>query len=243
MTDLNYSKTPSGLEVVIIPSGAAYCTQSSYGRWLSIDRSTIVKRCLKLEIVTVTDLREPVNLFTGLIKTTINAGSTGDKEVVLIPAKIVFRWLAKDDPELFDEIGDAGATQLLYTLAGYQIKTIAPIEHKSRITDLPCPWKRLYEKSFCDRVFGWFGADFYWKYAYCDLTAEEEAKVNRLNPPVKGVRGHKIHQYLEPDTRSRLAPYLSVLAGMVDTAHSRKDFEEGYTRHFGGNDQLSLPGL
>jgi hypothetical protein len=47
----------------------------------------------------------------------------------------MFRWLAKDNPELFDEIGDAGATQLLYTLAGYQIKAveiepIAPTQHQ-----------------------------------------------------------------------------------------------------------------
>ena len=133
--------------------------------------------------------------------------------------------------------------QQIRTLMTTGTVSIAPIEHKSRITDLPCPWKKLYEKTFCDRVFGWFGADFYWKYAYCDLTAEEEAKINRLNPPVKGVRGYKIHQYLEPETRSRLAPYLNVLTAMVDTARTRKEFEGGYARHFGGNDQLRIPGV
>ena len=241
MTDLTYSKTPSGLEVVIIPSGAAYCTQSSYSRWLGIARQTISDRCKTITTSTFEAVSEKPD--TGcLIQASINTGSQS-REVVLIPAKIMFRWLAKDNPELFDEIGDAGATQLLYTLAGYQIKAIAPIEHKSRITDLPCPWKKLYEKTFCDRVFGWFGADFYWKYAYCDLTAEEEAKINRLNPPVKGVRGYKIHQYLEPETRSRLAPYLNVLTAMVDTARTRKEFEGGYARHFGGNDQLRIPGV
>ena len=134
-------------------------------------------------------------------------------------------------------------SQQIKTLMTEGTVSIAPIEHKSRITDLPCPWKKLYEKTFCDRVFGWFGADFYWKYAYCDLTAEEEAKINRLNPPVKGVRGYKIHQYLEPETRSRLAPYLNVLTAMVDTARTRKEFEGGYARHFGGNDQLRIPGV
>jgi len=134
-------------------------------------------------------------------------------------------------------------SQQIKTLMTTGTVSIAPIEHKSRITDLPCPWKKLYEKTFCDRVFGWFGADFYWKYAYCDLTAEEEAKINRLNPPVKGVRGYKIHQYLEPETRSRLAPYLNVLTAMVDTARTRKEFEGGYARHFGGNDQLRIPGV
>jgi hypothetical protein len=122
---LTYSKTESGLEVVIAPNGAAYCTQSSYSRWLGIDRTTIVKRCLNLEIVAVTDFEAGVNLFTPgqLVRTTIETTSHA-QEVVLIPAKIMFRWLAKDNPELFDEVGDAGATQLLYTLAGYQIKAV-----------------------------------------------------------------------------------------------------------------------
>jgi len=84
-------------------------------------------RCQKLETVTVTDFEADINLLIPgqLIRTSIDAGSQS-REVVLIPAKIMFRWLAKDNPELFDEIGDAGATQLLYTLAGYQIKAIAP---------------------------------------------------------------------------------------------------------------------
>lgn len=143
MSSLTYSKAELGLEVVIAPNGAAYCTQSSYSRWLGISRQTVVERCEKLGIVTVTDFDRGVNLFTPhqLIRTTIETTSHA-QEVVLIPAKVMFRWLAKDNPDLFDEdeIADAGATQLLYTMAGCQLKVVessnAPADHQLPATYL-----------------------------------------------------------------------------------------------------------
>ena len=126
MTNLAYSSTDSGLEVVIAFNGEAYCTQSSYSRWTGIDRTTVVKRCQSLETTEIEVFEEPVTLFTGIIKTKINAGLTGNKEVVLIPAKIMARWLAKDNPELFDQVISAGATQFLYSMAGYEVKAALP---------------------------------------------------------------------------------------------------------------------
>jgi len=128
----------------------------------------------------------------------------------------------------------------LMTEGTVSIATPAPID---RIADCANPWKQLYEKEFCDRVFGWFGAAFYWKYAYCDLTPTEKAKIDSLNPPVKGIRSFKIHQYLTPETRDRLVPYLIHLAGVVDGAASREHFILGYERRFGGHDQKRIPGF
>lgn len=110
----------------------------------------------------------------------------------------------------------------------------------SRILDVPDPWVRLFEKDFCDRIFNWFGCAFYWQYAYCELTPEEICKLDRLNPPVKGIRDCKIHQYLSEETRDRLKPYLGKLTALADGAATRDDFILGYARHFGGNDQLRL---
>lgn len=125
MNNLTYSQTKQGLEVVILNSGEAFCTQSSYSRWIGMDRTTIVKRCSNLETLEISDLQADVKIFTRdqLIKTQIDTGNQLHT-VVLIPAKIMGRWLAKDNPEFFDEMVDAGATQFLYTLAGYQIKAV-----------------------------------------------------------------------------------------------------------------------
>lgn len=113
-------------------------------------------------------------------------------------------------------------------------------QQHTRILDVPDPWEALFEKKFCDRVFNWFGAGFYWTYAYCELTAEERCKIDRLNPPVGGVRPIKIHQYLNKEERDRMKPFLYVLLGLVNGAQTRCDFELGYAYQFGGNKQLRL---
>lgn len=109
-----------------------------------------------------------------------------------------------------------------------------------RIMDLPDPWRRFYDKEFCDRVFNWFGAQFYWTYIYSQFTPEEACKINTLNPPVNGVRPDKIHQYINPEIKERLKPYIGKLTALADGAPTREDFILGYARHFGGNDQLRL---
>lgn len=126
MNDLTYSQTDSGLEVVILKTGEAFCPQFSYSRWVGKAQSTISERCSKLEIVDLESFKAPIGFPIGaLIKTKLPLSSNGGlQEAILVPAKIFGRWLAKDNPELFDEAVEAGATQFLYSLAGYQLKAV-----------------------------------------------------------------------------------------------------------------------
>ncbi len=121
--------------------------------------------------------------------------------------------------------------------------SIAPPDCPCWIEDCANPWVAFFDKDFCDRVFGWYGAQFYWQFVYKALTPEEAAKVNRLNPPVAGVRTQRIHQYLTPEAKTRLTPYIGVLVGMVYGARCREDFRLGYADKFGGNDQKRIPGF
>lgn len=130
MSNLTYTKSEQfkGLEVVILKDGTPFSTQSSYARFSNKDRSTIVKRCSELETIDVEDISKGVNKFTGaLIKTKLPLSSNGGlQEVILVPAKIFGRWLAKDNPDLFDSVVEAGVTQFLYKVAGYEIKAALP---------------------------------------------------------------------------------------------------------------------
>jgi hypothetical protein len=110
----------------------------------------------------------------------------------------------------------------------------------SRILDRPSPWKRLYEKEFCDRVFSWYGASFYWTFCYDFLTVEERCKLNKLNPPVNGNRKHRIHQYLEPETKARLEPQIDRLLTVVDCSRSKQQFSDNFQRTFGRTIQLEI---
>jgi len=83
MTNLAYSSTDSGLEVVIAFNGEAYCTQSSYSRWTGVPRTTINGRCQSFQ----------------LEKVKIECGETGRKTATLIPVNIVLNFLWKDCPE------------------------------------------------------------------------------------------------------------------------------------------------
>lgn len=124
MSNLTYTKSEIGLEVVILNDGSAYCTQSSYARFSGKDRSTIIKRAAESEMMVIDDFKGCEKTHT-LIKTKIETNG-GLQEVVLIPAKIFGRWLAKDNPDLFDSVVEAGATQFLYKVAGYEIKASLP---------------------------------------------------------------------------------------------------------------------
>ena len=76
------------------------------------DHSTIVKRCQGGEFFH--------HLSEGLVNT-----EGGDQKVALIPAKIIGRWLAKDNPELFDNCVECGVTVYLHQLAGYKVSSTA----------------------------------------------------------------------------------------------------------------------
>lgn len=90
-------------------------------------------------------------------------------------------------------------SQQIRTLMTTGTVSIAPPDRPCWIEDCANPWVAFFDKDFCDRVFGWYGARFYWEFVYKVLTPEEAAKVNRLNPPIAGVRAQRIHQYLTPD--------------------------------------------
>ena len=96
----------------------------------------------------------------------------------------------------------------------------------SRILDVPNPWVRLYEPEFCQTVFSWFGAQFYWIWLYNFLTPEEQAKLNRLNPynVTTGDRARRIHQYISSEARERLTKHVDQLTTVATVSTSAQDF-------------------
>jgi hypothetical protein len=220
----------NGIELVIDnATGEAFATQKGYARMSGLSQQAVNKRCKGYNQNSLKS-----------VETDLGYGLQGYN---LIPAELVFEWLLDDNRELAKAMGKAGATVYMHQLAGYKVisSPIAPIDKLSRILDRPDPWQRFYDKDFCDRAFRWFGASFYWTYIYSQFTPEEACKINRLNPPVNGIRPDKIHQYINKDIKARLTPYIRELVACLDGAPTRDDFEIGYARHFGGNDQLRLP--
>jgi len=139
--------------------------------------------------------------------------------------------------DLFEKMATMGAQLFIDSLAG-----VSPTQKQlpCRILDQPTPWEQLYEVEFCDRVFKWFGAQFYWEFAYCFLNPLEICRLNELNPPNKGDRKYRIHQYLEPDTRKRLEPHVLQLIAICNASEDKQQFLTGYQRHFNKNSQLKL---
>jgi hypothetical protein len=168
MSSLTYSRSDSGLEVVILNNGQAFCTQSSYSRWQNIDRTTVTKRCQNLETIDINEFEGTVKKFTKLVKASIQHGiGKGSSQVILIPAKIMGRWLAKDNPELFDEMIDAGANQFLYRMAGYQIgiKDNQPVDLTDHQKFIIGTWeeerakRKIHRRSFTDVIKAHCGHD------------------------------------------------------------------------------------
>jgi prophage antirepressor-like protein len=141
------------------------------------------------------------------------------------------RWIFKD---LLPSIRREGA---YISTDITQVQAIAVKEKIDRILDSPDPWKKLYQKEFCIRVFSWFGAQFYWDFCYEWMTPEERCKINQLNVDKKKA---KIHQYIEPETKERLKPYLYKLDALVNSVSCKEDFLIAYCNCFGSGWQLSL---
>jgi prophage antirepressor-like protein len=118
-------------------------------------------------------------------------------------------------------------------------QAIAAREKLDRILDTPCPWTRMYTKEACTKAFQWYGANFYWLYAYSWMTPEERCKLNRVNPVVNGDRNHRIHQDIEKETRDRLTPQMTRLVDFLISSTSKQDFETRMGRVF-GTDQIEL---
>ncbi|MEG4149260.1 hypothetical protein [Microcoleus sp. Pol12B5] len=102
----------NGIELVInTVTGAAYATQSGYARMSGLSQQAINKRC------------------KGYNQSELESAEAdlghGLQGYNLIPAKLVYRWLVKDNPELSLAMGEAGATVYLHQLAGFKVRTSA----------------------------------------------------------------------------------------------------------------------
>jgi len=112
MSNLSVFNTYSGIELVInVQTGAAFATQAGYCRMSGANRSTVSMRMKGVQ--------------DGLIQEAEIQTNGGVQGVQLIPAKLVFKWLIKDNPDLAAEMGEVGATIFLHKLAGYEIKSNA----------------------------------------------------------------------------------------------------------------------
>jgi hypothetical protein len=134
-------------------------------------------------------------------------------------------------------MAEMGAQLFIDSLAG-----VSPTQQQlpCRILDNAAVWERLYDKAFCDCIFDWFGAQFYWDFVYCFLTPIEICRLNEVNPVIKGDRRYRIHQFLQPETRDRLVPYVRELIAICNASEDKQQFLNGYQRHFNKNNQLKL---
>jgi hypothetical protein len=111
MSNLARFSTESGIELVIdTVTGEAFATQSGYVRMSGVAKNTISMRLKGF------NLEE--------LKTAQMETAGGLQGVQLIPANLIFKWLLKDNPDLAEEMGQAGATIYLYKLAGYKIDVL-----------------------------------------------------------------------------------------------------------------------
>lgn len=112
MSTLTRFDTIEGIELVIdIVTGESFATQSGYARMSGKDRTTIVKRCKGCE---------PGTIISAEIVT-----SKGLQSCELIPSKLVFKWLLKDNVELAERMGEAGCNVFIHQLAGFKISSSA----------------------------------------------------------------------------------------------------------------------
>lgn len=63
-------------------------------------------------------------------------GIGNSSDIVLIPSSIFGIWLAKDNPELFSVMVEAGATQYLYSLCGHSVGLIQPATPETDLAKL-----------------------------------------------------------------------------------------------------------
>lgn len=169
-----------------------------------------------------------------------------------VAAKIIRYYDRKGKSEAqasFDAIAEIGLTHFIQAKTGWvpeQYKA-APQAHQqiNRILDQPDPWKRLFEKEFCDRVITWFGHQFYWDFVYCWMTPDERCKLNQVNPVRKEANGrcdrlYRIHQFVEEETKDRLHDEVVRLIAWVEASTSREDFLRLYGNAKGMGKQLPL---
>jgi len=102
-----------GIELVInTQTGEAFATQRGYTRMSGLSKQAISKRC-----------SQGVN--QSQIKTAEIQTPGGIQGVNLIPARLVFKWAIKDNPDLAEAMGEAGATVYMHQLAGFKVSSTA----------------------------------------------------------------------------------------------------------------------
>ena len=101
-----------GIELLInTQTGEAFSTQAGYARMSGLSQQAVNKRCRGYN-------QDELQSFE------IDLGH-GLQGYNLIPAKLVYRWLIKDCPELGFAMGEAGATVYLHQLAGFNVTSTA----------------------------------------------------------------------------------------------------------------------
>lgn len=99
-----------GIEIVIdTTTGESFCTQSGYAKMSGLTQQAINKRCkaYNQEAFKKAEMLSP----------------SGLQGYNLIPAKLAFKWLLKDNPSLAEKMGEAGATVYLHQIAGYKVSS------------------------------------------------------------------------------------------------------------------------
>ena len=147
-----------------------------------------------------------------------------------------------------DRLGPIGLNSFIQGETGYlpeqyQEATKDPRYEIKRLVRDANPWRRLYSKEVCGKARSWyFPRDFFWKFAYSWMTAEEIAFLNEHNPVIEGIwqRQERIFQFLSEETLDRLEPEIQSLCLLVETSTSKQDFETRYKRSIGLNQQEFL---
>jgi hypothetical protein len=118
---LSVFKSDDGIELVInTVTGEAFATQAGYVRMSGKAKMTISDR---VKLVRDGSIKE-AEMDTGY----------GFKGVRLIPAKLVFTWLIKDNPELALAMGEVGATVYIHQLADYKVSSQPVVEPPKVLT-------------------------------------------------------------------------------------------------------------
>jgi hypothetical protein len=111
-----------GIELVIdTMTGEAFATQAGYCRMSGVEKTALANRLSRgFQGVHKNDLKVAEILTDG-----------GLQGVHLISANTVFKWLMKDNPELAEKMGEAGATVYMHQLAGYKVES-KPVEQATK---------------------------------------------------------------------------------------------------------------
>jgi len=101
-----------GIEILIdAATGESFASISGYARMSGKHKDTISTRCAS---VVPEDLKR-AEIMTG----------SGIQGVVLIPEKLITKWIMKDNPELAEKLMDAGVRVFLHKTAGFKVTSNA----------------------------------------------------------------------------------------------------------------------